>query len=272
MSNAHLALLNNKLYMGGGTANNDRNAAKLYIYSPVTDTWDSMNTPVFYFALTTYCSQLVLIGGVEHTAVNNVSNKVLTLNELGQWVETLPSMEIECWGASAVSYREYLLVADCIFNRIEVYNGHGWSSVQPLPSNSHFMFKSTVFHGYWYLMGGTTQRKEVYCASLDSLIASTQPSQASKSPSIWNQLLDLPEAYCYPAVFGNNLIGITALRTPNDIYAYSQHTQSWEHVGNVPGKKCSPCCIVLPTSNELMVMAEGRTFKAALKSKERWGD
>ena len=269
MSNAQVAWLKDKLYMGGGITHSERNTAKLYIYTPITETWDSMYTPVFHFALATYRSQLVLIGGVECGGMNDVSNKVWTLNELDQWEETLPPMETECWGASAVSQGEYLLVADCIFSKVEVYNGHYWASGQPLPSTSLFMFKSTVFHGHWYLMGGTTQQKEVYCASLDSLIASSQPSMTSESLSIWEQLPDVPEAYCYPAVFGNRLIAITGLCTPNDIYAHSQHTQSWEHVGNVPGKECSPCGIVLPTNDELMVMAGGRTFKATLKSELR---
>ena len=49
-----------QVYLGGGTVSgNKRDEARLYIYTPATDTWDVLDTPVYHFALTTYHSQLV---------------------------------------------------------------------------------------------------------------------------------------------------------------------------------------------------------------------
>ena len=64
MSDAQAVWLGDKLYVGGGwTSGSRRDIAKLYIHTPTTDTWSHINTPVYYFALVTYHSQLVLVGG-----------------------------------------------------------------------------------------------------------------------------------------------------------------------------------------------------------------
>ena len=73
--------------------------ANLYIYTPATDTWTTLDTPAHIFALTTYHSQLVLVS-VVGTGFNTgplnfdgpylATNKLWTLGEDGQWQETLP--------------------------------------------------------------------------------------------------------------------------------------------------------------------------------------
>ena len=66
---AQAVWLKNKVYLGGGTVSGSkRDEARLYVYTPATDTWDVLDTPVYHFALTTYHSQLVLVGGWEYTS------------------------------------------------------------------------------------------------------------------------------------------------------------------------------------------------------------
>ena len=118
--------------------------------------------------------------------------------------------------------------------------------------------KSTVFSGHLYVIGS---RGIVYSASLDSLLASCQPSETSQPSSPWKRLTDAPGVWCYPAVFGNRLIAVGADTTTTSLYAYSSLTQAWVHTGDTPislmsdpfGDIITPCAVPLP-SNELMVV------------------
>ena len=280
VGDAQAVWLKDKVYVGGGvTSGSFRDYARLYIYTPTTDTWDTpIDTPVYSFALTTYRSQLVLVGGWEYVpdeyGKGERTNKLWTLSEHGQWQETLPPMPTACTGASAVSHGDHLLVIgrDYPNNKAYVYNCHHWASAQHL-SQLLYNIRSTIFNGHLYLMGGglyQSQETNVYSASLDSLIASCQPSETSQPSSVWKRLTDVRRGYCYPVVFGNRLIAVGGglYSTPTSIHAYSSFTQSWEHMGDapLPPSGLAPCAIVLP-SNELMVVRGWRAFKVTLKSK-----
>ena len=270
--------LKDKVYVvGGGLSGSYRDRARLYVYTPATDTWTTLDTPVYYYALTTYHSQLVLVGGREYVrefALGNITNKLWTLSEDGQWQETLPPMPTPCVSASAVSHGDHLLVIGD--GRVYVYNGHHWASTQHPPQRLDYSIQSTVFNGHCYLMGieeFTSQQTCVYSASLDSLLASCQPSDTSQPSSLWKRLTDVPSEWCYPVVFGNRLVavGVRSSVTTNSLHAYSSYTQSWVHLpmGDVPRTLpsfLSVCAAVLP-SNELMVMSGMSAFKFTLKSK-----
>ena len=69
MQDAQAVWLAEKLYVGGGYTEVEHmdedyeDQARLYIYSPNTDVWDIVHTPVYWFALVAYRSQVVLVGG-----------------------------------------------------------------------------------------------------------------------------------------------------------------------------------------------------------------
>ena len=269
---AHAVWLKDKVYVGGGvTSGNDRDQARLYIYTPATDEWTTLDTPVYKFGLTTYHSQLILVGGKEYVgedAVGERSNKLWTLSENGQWQETLLPMPTPCANASAVSHGDHLLVINDNYpNEVYVYNGHHWASAQHPPQRLDFV-NSTVFNGHWYLMG---YGGIVYSASLDSLLASCQPSETSQPSALWKRLTNAPGDRCYPVVFGNRLVAVrvrlTVTITPS-LYAYSSLTQSWVHMADIPFFSIyTPCAVLLP-SNELMIMSVGRiAFKSRLTCK-----
>ena len=277
MHDAQAVRLGDKLYVGGGlTSGSRKDQARLDIYSPTTDTWNRIDTPVCYFALVTYHSQLVLVGGTKFIGEDEdgpVTNKLWTLTKHDQWRETIPPMITKRRTVSAVEFAESILVAGGTNNWrnvdiVEVYNSHHWAEAQCLPKPCYGM-KSTVLNGHWYLMGGERQGKEVYYASLDPLvyIASCRPSE-KPLPSVWKRLPDVPHEYSSTAVFGNRLIAVGGggYRSPSSsIHAYSPHTQSWVHVGDMP-VKLSTCTAVLPTG-DLMVIGgfmESCVHKASL--------
>ena len=172
-----------------------RDVARLYIYTPITDTWSHIDAPVYEFALITY----QLVGGREYVGEERdgpVTNKLWTLTIHDQWRENLPPMTAKRCSATAVEFADNILVAGGQDDEwrdidiVEVYNGHHWAKAQCLPKPGYWM-KSTVFNEHWYLMGGEIQGKEVYYASLDSLVASCHSSE-KPLPSVWNRFPEVP--------------------------------------------------------------------------------
>ena len=264
------------MYIGGGTTlENLKDEASLYIYTPTTDTWDLMDTPVSLFALTTYRSQLVLVGGIEYVGERPgpLTNKLWTLSEYDHWQETLPPMKRKRYGASAVSYRDHLLVVGGE-SMLEIYNSRYWVETRCSLSRQCWDMKSTILNGYWYLMGGYEQEEEVCYASLDSLI---QASEISQPLSVWKKLPDVPYELCSSAVLGDRLIAVGGLPLTSGIYAYSPLTHSWMHVGELPAMVSNTCTVNLPTG-ELMVIGGlpavtmSTVFKVILKGMIKFVD
>jgi hypothetical protein len=272
---AQAVWLKDKVYVGGGMIlGRFRSAARLYIYTPATDTWTTLDTPVYFFALTTYHSQLVLIGGMEYIGGNVLeepSNKLWTLSEDGQWQETLPPMPTPCTYTSAVSHGDHLLVItdDYPTDKLYVYNDCHWASAQHPLQRLH-PINSTVFNGHWYVMG---VGGIIYSASLDSLLASCQPSETSQPSSLWKRLTDVPNPWCFPTVFGNRLVAVgirtTSIFTTQSLYAYCSLTQEWVHMADTsstPNYCISPRAVLLP-SNELIIVSGRTACKYRLRCK-----
>ena len=131
------------------------NSARLHIYTPASDTWDSMDIPVHGFTLTTYHSKLVLIGGWECVGEGihgRHSNKLWTLREDDQWQETIPPMELESYyNVLATSHGDHLLVLAYgymfITNKILLFNGHHWTSTNHAPLDLAINVCSTIANG-----------------------------------------------------------------------------------------------------------------------------
>ena len=265
-------MLGDKLYVGGGfTSGSHRNQSRLYIYIPTTDTWTTLDTPVDWFSLVTYHNEVVLVGGRNYVGEHRAgldSNQLWTLDEQKVWQINLPPMNVRRSHVSAVNYREYLLVAGGqndgkLCNVVEIYNDQTWSTAEPLPKPCQSM-KSAVLDGCWYLMGGTSTIAlesdyfcDVYFASMDSLLASCQPSETETLQPSWKRLIDVPHSRSIPAIIGNRLTTIGGTRRDlqpiSSIHAFSQYTNSWVNVGNLPAAGCDICAMVLPTREIIVI-------------------
>ena len=150
---AHSVWLNGKLYVGGG--NMFGRNAQLLIYSPSEDSWEVIPTPTEYYALATYHSQLVLVGGL-HPAIRNPTSKVWLLEDRS-WVPhpTVPDIPVRTAGSPAVGFGNYLIVSgseqDEGSTAMSVFDGQNWLSAQALPVNT---FRSVVNGDDWYLLEG----------------------------------------------------------------------------------------------------------------------
>ena len=269
MYNAQAVFLDGTLHVGGGiTVGSLRDDAKLYSCKPGGDgSWTVTDTPTYYYALTTYDSHLLLVGGKEYPS-EQITNKIYTMID-GEFKELLPPMKEKRYSISAVSSGSVLAVAggfdgSRLFSSVEVYNNGQWTSGQCLPDACRDM--KSVFHGdKWILIG---QGTKVYCVSLQSLV-----SGADQSP--WETLPDVPFPYSAAAVFGGRILSIGGGDYPNhtsSIHAYSPDTQSWIHVEDLPTPHYSTCAVVVPPG-ELIVLGGGmkgprskHVFRAFIKS------
>ena len=240
---------------------------RLLIYDFTKDSWDILDTPTENYALTTYHSQLVLVGGAD-PGTRKATNQLWMLDEQRCWTQPLPPMEMKRYQACAVSLDNCLVVAggcgDSPLDVVEVYDGRSWRRVQSLPRAGLWM-TSALFEGNWYLGSGMGQCHEVYHTSMESLTATSK--EAGKT-SVWKKLLCKPLKRSTLAVLRNQLIAVGGGYDYNTaIHTYSSSNDAWVHVGDLPVACCSPCTAVLPTGELLVVGGDtqSRSFKASIR-------
>ena len=254
-------LLESKVYIGGGNVLSGASnvlSSRLLIYSLAKNSWDMLRTPTKWFGLSTYHSQLVLVGGKDPTRMGSATNRLWVLDGQSHWTQPLPRMLTKCYGASAVSTGNHLIVAGGLSDEdpldiVQVYNGHEWMRAQSLPKACYFIKCALDKDKKWYLAGGVGQGRDVYHTSLESLIATTNLKDI-KQISAWQKLPNVPLLKSTLIVFGKQLLAVGGGDPCSSvILAYASHTNSWVHVGNLPVACYSTCTIVLPTGELLMV-------------------
>ena len=269
---AQCVLLQDKIYIGGGNTPQ----RSLFISSTDLNLWSLVTTPTHYYGLTTYHSQVVLVGGNERDT-GMATNKLWTLKGGRNWQPSLPPMPTSRCLSSALNIGspECLVVSggqasggDNV-NVVEILKDNKWSSVRPLPKACSRL-KSILHKGRLYLMGGFGQGRLVFHCKLESL------QEMSQSSSLWSKL-QIHLENSTPSSFANQLIsagGELSGALTSEICAYSpnsSHTLSWLHVGDLPIELNVTTTIVLPTG-ELVVLGgwsvsgkSDRVFKASLK-------
>ncbi len=261
-------MLHDKLYIRAW----DR--PELYISSlDSLSSWTRVETPTHSSALTTYHSQLVLIGGWDASS-KEVTNKLWISDQdaIMNWKSSLlPPMPTRRYRSSAVTTGtpESIIVAGgrgedwAVLDTVEALVQEQWSTCQPLPKPCRAM-NSTIHNGKLYLMGGIDQGYAVFYCDVVSLISSTQ-RERTLAASLWNQF-DACEDYSIPVSMGQHLIAMHR----NSINAFSPPTKSWIHVEDLPVGVTSRAAIVLP--NGVLFMIGGNeegsvAFKGSLISK-----
>ena len=252
--NAQAVVLGSKVYVGGGSMD-PGSSSRLLTYDFTKDSWEIVDTPTLWYALSTYHSQLVLVGGVDPDT-EIATDQLWVLDEKHQWIQThIPMMTKRCQ-ASAVSVGDHLIVAGGCggsefdpLDSVEMYDGCRWRKIQSLPRACSGM-KSTLHERNWYLAGGVEQDSRVYYTSLVSLIGTAH----SNVTPVWRELPGTPLESSTPAVLRNQLISVGEGHPYNSaIHAYSPNNNCWVHVGSLPAAFYSTCTVVLPAGELLVV-------------------
>lgn len=284
-------LLQDFIYVGialwqlphGFVPNKAVKAAKLYAISTDLTTWEALDTPdVENFALTTFHSQLVIVGG-SSVSTKKALNNLWTSSKGTKWKQTLPPMPTSRSESTAFNTGnfsagkpEYLVVAGGVGKMnepvgvVEVLVDNCWKSVCSLPKPC-FSVRVAFHYGIVYLIGGPGSfHCEVFC-KLESLIATCAETSIGRSNYIqlWKPFHSQHRVYS-PVSFGDKLIEV-GRREDCKILAYSPMSQSWIHVGDLPVNLSATTALITP-ANELAVVGR-RTdvvkfivLKASLKS------
>ena len=276
----NLVMFKEKVYIGGGVTDSNRDGLTVMVYEPEQDSWDSL-PPYTYrsFSMTVVDDQLVLVGGHEVEFYQNVTNKLGVWNEQSKkWTHPLPPMITACNLASVATHNNRWLVVmggDGIggddLSRVEILDTtepvQWYRAAISLPQSCHQVPCATIGN-MCYLLGGFTDEgasKKVFSVCLDDLIsqAASQPTSASAppmpvpSPCHWQSLPDIPMDKSTALAFNGALLAIGGGGGMNSlgssaIHMYQPSSNSWVVAGELPTKRRTSACIVLPTGEMLI--------------------
>lgn len=274
-------LLHDKIYVGGRHFSSGNNA-KLYVSSTELTSWSVLTTPTYYFALTTYQSQLVLVGGIDVSS-QQVTDQLLTSSNGNSWQPTLPPMPTKRVSCSAISTKspECIVVAggeksDYIQSGIvEVLLEQQWSTVQPLPKK-FYDIKFTLHYTKIYLMGGFGQdHNMIYWCDVKALVATCKDTREKKSKPLplWSRF-GIPYKCSSLASYGQQLIAIGLIMGIDctRILAHFPKNKTWVCVGDMPVELRNTVSLVLPeqalvvmgVDEEAQKIGKRKVFKATL--------
>ena len=276
MEDPHCVLLQGRICVGGYLEYlEEKDHAKVFISSTDISSWSELATPTYWYALTTYHSQLVVVGGKE-LATGKVTNKLWTYDADMNWYSSLPPMQTRRIDASAVTFGSGECLVVCggvgpneqVIATAEVMIEKEWYSLQPLPISCS-RIKSTILNGNLYLMGGGTQRDSVFYCNLGSLLAQ------QSSTSLWNEL-NCFNMLSSCVAFSGHLVSTGGFSVSSigdrsrKIHAFSPLNHSWVHIGDMPHPLARAGTIVFPTGELVVLGGSGMhlssaVFKASLK-------
>lgn len=262
-------VMGNKIYIRG-------EANKLFVVTLNatlnSGSWTVSTTPTSIYALTTYHSRLVLVGGLD-TSTLKVTNKLWVSDEGVDWDTSLPPMPTRRALSSAINTGspQYLVVAGgrvgvrVETDVVEVFAHEQWSTVQPLPYPCYGM-SSTLHNGSWYLIDDSS----MFCCKLAELLAPCIKT-STEIDETWFLVDDSQKIFYQgscrtnfqPALisFGQRLVAFSH----NGTHAYSNYTESWVHVHEI-ADATEKFPIVLPTGALIMISKRLRDYvKITLK-------
>ena len=189
--------------MGGVYNDSEREKCRLFEYSLSANTWDMFDTHIANFALASYKSTLMLIGGIEYefcrfsSTEKSPTNKIWFLNDQYQLQEAdIPPMNVNRKSAQAIGHRKHLIVVGGDLEEtktVEVYDSdtEEWLFAPSLPQSSLHV-RSPVIHldGNLYIQLESLigYKSRIIYASLESVIAQATSSVQGNDNSFWNEI------------------------------------------------------------------------------------
>ena len=273
MQHAQAVVLGDEVYIGGGMTMNPENDTKIYVFNHKTETVRKLETPgpTCWSALTTFQGKVVLIGGFL-TTKQLATDEIWALQDDGYnytWSQPFAQLATPCWGASAVSKGEYLIVAGGVeyhpkhpLSIVQIYNVKSriWTTVRTLPRGCYFL-KTVLHNDIWYLGGGRWQNREVFYTSLEFLISCASADRSVRV--VWEKLpINMTARVFSLAVLEGQLLavgGIVQAGGPTrEIRVYDEH--SWVHVDSFPVACDSTCSVSLSSSKEVLFFGGNLEF------------
>ena len=259
-----LAVLKEKVYIGGGNTPSDKERHEVIVYDPQNDTYDKL--PPYtckYFAMTVMGDKLILIGGEQDDNPKFTNQLGVWNSESLEWTHPLPPMSTACKCPSVTTYKNTWLVVIGGFNdtgalsRVEILDisSQQWFNSAPMLVPCYQVSLATIGN-MCYLMGGLIENKStkrVYGAHIDHLIS--QKSDTCTSSKLWKPLpADTPGTKATALAFKGALLAVGGMGRA-DMYMYQPSSESWVYAGRLRIARSACACTVL--SNEDVVVVGG---------------
>ena len=259
-----VVVLEEKVYIGGGFAQLDREAQTVVVYDPKQDSYDAL--PPYackWFSMVVVNNHLVLVGGQDICAGER-TNRLGTWNEQSKrWTHPLPPMIIACNSPSVATYQNRWLVVIGGYDgknhlsRVEILKttepGQWYCSTSLPQPCSHAV--PAVIGNMCYLLGGYTNQgaaasRRVFSVHLDDIISQRTTTSDSHAPSPWQSLPDIQLVRSTALVYDGALVAVGGCRgstLSTAIYHFQPGSRSWIKAGELPTARSHCGCTVLPS-------------------------
>ena len=277
---ARVAVLKEKVYIGGGFALSDKERQTVIIYDPHHNLCETL--PPYsckFFSMAVVNNQLVLVGGRD-VRTGKATNKLGVWN--GQWTHPLPPMTTPCYSPSVVTHNNRWLVVmggrgdgeggaelSCV-EILDTSESSQWYSAAQLPHPCHQVLPASIGN-MCYLSGGYgrgVSSKKVLSVCLDTLItqAISQPTGASalQTSSPWQALPDTPLDWSTALAFNGALLAVGG---GEDIYHYQPSNKRWIKAGELPIGRRACTCTVLPSGEVFVAGGVGTDIRVDISLK-----
>ena len=250
VASAQAVVVGDKVYTGGGGS--DLSKSKILKYTIAEGQFGEIESPVMAFGMAVVNDQFIIAGGKHNEFDTTAEVWVWDGEDTNGWTQPFPAMPMATEWCSAVGYRRWLLV----FGRsiVTVLDTHfkKWYDATPLPSEvdrpSLAVIEDTLYVAW---------KKTFVSIFLPTLIAGGITKQVSgkSEPIEWRELADTLTEGPTLTSFHGQLLAVGASDTPSSTVAmYLPHVEEWKDVATLPSPRDGCACVVLPETQELMVI------------------
>ena len=275
MSCRKTTVTNDKVYYGGGGANDDVDEYIVYSYDPSQDNWTTLPPlPVRWFGLGQVNGKLVAVGGWKRSDGRS-TNEVYTYDERSRkWKQTVPPMPTARNSTGVLSLQSALVVAggdtsdEEYTDAVEIFRADTsqWYRTDRLPTACYDV-SPVLIGNTCYALGGYNDQylNHVLCASVDDLLRNAVPanqttlSDSTKTLSAWKTIANALAYRPAAAMLAGNLLAIGGDETSEggadkkDVYMFSPSTNSWIYISDLPEPRSDTAVAVL-SSTEILVI------------------
>ena len=299
MSDPQCAVIEDRVYVGGGTGNNkcDHTAqSQVFEYSLIEKQWNVLtHNPARYFGLTNFLGELVSVGGIlssTSTITGNVS--VFNFAEKSWKDDKILPLTTKRFHPTVIAHGKYLAVCGGVAQGgsttdvVEVLVGNQWCRGPQLPHRICHAKHAIVDHSCYLVGGAFSLAPSGPSNALISIPLSflLSDSQCADSKSQWEehrkQVYSLSSHYVshyYPAITNHGGILLMVgewnhkLMVPTaNVSAYSSEANIWVKVQELPEPICSLAASTQLRNGAIMLIggvdSKGKSSRVFLMSQE----
>lgn len=254
MYDAHTAIIEGKIYVGGGTVNDYDNKYGVHCYDPQADKWTTLPpAPVRYFGLGRINNQLVTVGGMKRD--ERCTDELYVFNErLLAWQQLKPNMPTATKESTVLSLESIMAVYSIVecdkgtfseVNILRLDTMQWYKGANQLPGAPCYNMSMLTIacEKKCYILGGHKgheRSNKVYCALLEKGNDNTIQENNEIRLNPWKQLRETPSYQPAAAEIAGNLCIVggwsnhTKGETIKAMYIYSpERDNNWAYIGNL---------------------------------------